>query len=237
MWCHSDDEATGTNVPVGPPQPGHADTVPIFPHRFIAKIDATAFYNESGPGQSGKVTWEGSSITMYYDYANNRLRQDVVANGTYPTKSGVQWFNGSNAKWYVFDAASGYCVILPPPIVTVQRPDFMLSPANGLYIGEETVHGHRAHHWFAGYKRQNPFGMKSNASFDLWLDAESSSIVKLEGKCDPPDVASGDSNPPPPMLSVLSPALLLLFLSVHLFSVSAGAGGQPHRRGRDLQFV
>lgn len=142
--------------------------MPIFAPRFIATINATAFYNESGPGQSGKVTWEGSSIKMYFDYANNRLRQDVVVNGTYPTKSGVQWFNGSNAKWYVFDAASGYCVILPPPIVTIQRPDFMLSPANGSYVGAEQVAGHATQHWAAAYNRTNPFGMKSNASFDLW---------------------------------------------------------------------
>lgn len=191
LWCHSSDEGTGTDIPVPEPSPGHADTVAVFPHRWIANVSGTGFYNESGPGQSGKVSWESFNMTYYYDWPGQRIRQDTYYNDTYPAKSAIQWFNGTNQKWYIFDIATGKCIHLPPPIVTIQRPDFMMGVSNGTHMGQEQVNGHITQHWFASFIRVNPKGMKSNASFDLWLDSTTSNIVKLEGKCDPPDPQEG----------------------------------------------
>merc|ERR1712050_776839 len=41
------------------------------------------------------------------------------------------------------------------------------------------------------FYRENPVGMKSNASFDIWLDPATAHIKKLVGRCDPPDAREG----------------------------------------------
>merc|ERR1712151_1 len=64
-------------------------------------------------------------------------------------------------------------------------------PGNGTYVGREALDGATADHWRGTFYRENPIGMKSNASFDIWFEPNTSHIKKLVGKCDPPDQQEG----------------------------------------------
>jgi hypothetical protein len=202
MYCHSLDEGAGTDVPVLDHKPGHTDTVPVFPKRFIAKTSGWSYYNENGPNQSGKITNQTYTMSYYYDWPNNRMRQDTVYNSTYPSRSGVTWFNGTSRTWYIIEyfhflfLRIPLCIKMPPPILTVQRPDWVLAaaaqmPGNGSYVGRETLEGADADHWLGTFYRENPYGMKSNASFDIWFDPVTAHIRQVVGKCDPPDAQEG----------------------------------------------
>merc|ERR1712232_1414830 len=130
------------------------------------------------------------------------MRQDTEYNSTKPSRSGVTWFNGTTRTWYIIEHFEllwwtlPLCIKMPPPIVTIQRPDWVMAaeremPGNGTYVGREHTSTGDLDHWRGTFYRRNPYGMKSNASFDIWLEPNTSHIKKLEGRCDPPDQQEG----------------------------------------------
>lgn len=199
MYCHSTDEGSGQDVPIPDHQPGKTDTFPVFPKRWVAQVSGWAYYNNNGtdPPQDGSIYNQTMTMKYIYDWPNNRVRQDTEYNSSTPSRSGITWFNGTNQKWYIVEKSIvPLCIVMPPPILTIDRPDWVLAaaremPGNGTYVGQEDSDSGPVDHWRGTFYRENPEGMHSNASFDIWLDRGTSHIKKLVGRCDPPDQQEG----------------------------------------------